>query len=323
MESRARASPEQFSAILEFMESHGDISWPQQGPQGRIKADRLWHELVQSLNSMGGGVVKPLDKWKKVWADWKTKTKKKALTMRREASGTGGGPSSRLTLTPLEDRVLGIMGLTAVVGQPGIDERGFDAPPSTDTLMPATGEAVQNNMSTQDSSPSVAPLSLPQPSFEFIFGPTPSTPMVVEPGPEPAPSIPPTTSPPVTASRGAPRRRRRPAGHSPASSLATSTPHRRGVFRARTRRIQTPFERATSEFVAIEQRRLQLEESREEKHHHREMERLRLESRRLDIQESMINILSRLSSSVDHLTNVLPLLTRSSSLPSTEIISDV
>ncbi|XP_026725056.1 uncharacterized protein LOC113491998 isoform X3 [Trichoplusia ni] len=126
MESRARASPEQFSAILEFMESHGDISWPQQGPQGRIKADRLWHELVQSLNSMGGGVVKPLDKWKKVWADWKTKTKKKALTMRREASGTGGGPSSRLTLTPLEDRVLGIMGLTAVVGQPGIDERGFD-----------------------------------------------------------------------------------------------------------------------------------------------------------------------------------------------------
>ena len=46
--------------------------------------------------------------------------------MRREASGTGGGPSSRQSLTALEQRVLGIMGLTAVIGLVGIQERGFD-----------------------------------------------------------------------------------------------------------------------------------------------------------------------------------------------------
>lgn len=46
--------------------------------------------------------------------------------MRREASGTGGGPSSRQTLTASEQRVLGIMGLSAVVGLVGIEERGFD-----------------------------------------------------------------------------------------------------------------------------------------------------------------------------------------------------
>lgn len=66
------------------------------------------------------------DKYVQVWADWKTKTKKKALAIRGEASGTGGGPSSRLTLTALEERVLGIMGLMAVTGQAGIEERGFD-----------------------------------------------------------------------------------------------------------------------------------------------------------------------------------------------------
>ncbi|XP_047534994.1 uncharacterized protein LOC125069518 [Vanessa atalanta] len=112
MEYKSRASPEQFAILLEFMESYGDITRPQQGPQGRIKADRLWQQLEQLLNSIGGGVVKPRDKWKKVWADWKAKTKKKALAIRREASGTGGGPSSRQTLTASEERVLSIMGST-------------------------------------------------------------------------------------------------------------------------------------------------------------------------------------------------------------------
>ncbi|KAJ8704252.1 hypothetical protein PYW08_012976 [Mythimna loreyi] len=76
------------------------------------KGERLWQELVEVLNSMAGGVIKPLIKWKKVWTDWKTKTKKKSLAIRREASGTGGGPSSRQILTALEERVLGIMDCT-------------------------------------------------------------------------------------------------------------------------------------------------------------------------------------------------------------------
>ncbi|XP_047532121.1 uncharacterized protein LOC125067505 [Vanessa atalanta] len=65
MKYKSRASPEQFATLLEFMESYGDITRPQQGPQGRIKADRLWQQLEELLNSIGGGVVKPRDKWKK------------------------------------------------------------------------------------------------------------------------------------------------------------------------------------------------------------------------------------------------------------------
>ncbi|CAH0721229.1 unnamed protein product, partial [Brenthis ino] len=52
-------------ALLEFMESHGDITRPQRGVQGRLKAELLWHEVVDKLNSIDGGVKKSLDKWKK------------------------------------------------------------------------------------------------------------------------------------------------------------------------------------------------------------------------------------------------------------------
>jgi hypothetical protein len=45
-----------------------------------------------------------------VWSDLKTRVKKKAVTINTHRGGTGGGPPSNLSLTPLEDRVLGIMG---------------------------------------------------------------------------------------------------------------------------------------------------------------------------------------------------------------------
>lgn len=61
-----------------------------------------------------------------VWADWKTKTKKKALAKHQEASGTSHGPSSRIQITDPELRVLVILGMAAVVGQDGIGERRFN-----------------------------------------------------------------------------------------------------------------------------------------------------------------------------------------------------
>ncbi|CAK1597667.1 unnamed protein product [Parnassius mnemosyne] len=107
------------------MTDHGDLSNPRCGPQGRLKSERLWCELAVTLNSIGGGVNKSADKWKKVWADWKSKTEKKASLIRRHASGTGGGPSIRQTLTAFEERVLAIMGNLTVDGLPSIQEQGF------------------------------------------------------------------------------------------------------------------------------------------------------------------------------------------------------
>ncbi|KAG7296299.1 hypothetical protein JYU34_021429 [Plutella xylostella] len=127
MEPRqGRASQEQQMALLEFMENHGDLAKPQPGPQGRLLSNQLWTDLTELLNSMGGGVLKSTEKWKKVWADWKTKTKKKAILIKRHTSGTGGGPSNGLTLTAPEERLIAIMGVNAVEGQPNISELGFN-----------------------------------------------------------------------------------------------------------------------------------------------------------------------------------------------------
>lgn len=48
--------------------------------------------------------------------------------MRLRASGTGGGegPSSRQTLTALEERVMAVIGVTGVSGISSIQEQGFN-----------------------------------------------------------------------------------------------------------------------------------------------------------------------------------------------------
>lgn len=71
--------------------------------------------------------------------------------------------------------------------------------------------------------------------------------------------------------------------------------------------------------MAVEHRRLRLEEDREKRDHEREMERLRLESRRIEMEDNHNEILSRLAGAVDNLIQLLPQL-RLSSLPSTDII---
>lgn len=78
-----------------------------------------------------------------------------------------------------------------------------------------------------------------------------------------------------------------------------------------------PFEQATNEFVAIENRRLQLEEVREENNHRREMEALRLESRRIGMEEIRNTMLNKFSVVLETLTQILPQI-RTSSLPSTD-----
>ncbi|CAG9789619.1 unnamed protein product [Diatraea saccharalis] len=48
MESRQRASREQFSIMIEFMERHGDNLRPHSGVQGRLKSDQMWKERQSS-----------------------------------------------------------------------------------------------------------------------------------------------------------------------------------------------------------------------------------------------------------------------------------
>lgn len=60
-----------------------------------------------------------------VWSDWKTKTKKKASLINRDIRGTGGGPGRGKPLSRLEERVLRVIGVTAITGSQAIQEAGF------------------------------------------------------------------------------------------------------------------------------------------------------------------------------------------------------
>lgn len=133
------------------------------GFEGRAKGNALWQNIAIKLNSMGFG-EKTVDGWRKVsiknlliitlcqvptssfqWyiqakpkqnytlylynfqtlTDWKSKTKNKAAAIKREQQKTGGGPPQLPPLSPLEERLLLIMGTKALEGDEPVPELGF------------------------------------------------------------------------------------------------------------------------------------------------------------------------------------------------------
>ncbi|XP_047033905.1 uncharacterized protein LOC124640263 isoform X2 [Helicoverpa zea] len=111
-----KTSSSQFDMLVTFMEQHGDISKPSSHARGKIACLGYWEELAQLLNSDGSGDSKTVDKWKKVWSDYKNNTKKKAARLHRAASGTGGGPAMHIKLSDLELRVLNMIGAQVATG---------------------------------------------------------------------------------------------------------------------------------------------------------------------------------------------------------------
>ncbi|XP_075974765.1 uncharacterized protein LOC142975663 [Anticarsia gemmatalis] len=348
MEPRVRASPEQFSILLDYMERHGDLSRPQQGPQGRIKSERMWNELANTLNSLGGGVIKSPDKWKKVWADWKTKTKKKYLTLRRQATRTGGGPSNRLILTALEERVVAIIGVSAVVGQAGIEEHGFNITSNEPGLdlneMQVSASALEvdnqnvhnimnlatpgssgiHNLSQQLYDTNVSAQATSASTPIFIPSPPPRTPSPPPLTPTPAPRTQAAPRAPMPPRTPPPRNNRQLAADSPRS---TATTPRRALLRARRNRGLTPFERASQEFASIERRRLEHEEARDKRLHERDMESLRLEAERLrmeaqrtEVAKQHNQLLHQLCVLGQHVIDVISQQRQLGSLPSTDPI---
>ncbi|RVE47175.1 hypothetical protein evm_008143 [Chilo suppressalis] len=100
------ASIEQLEALLKFMESEKALARGLlRGPEGRVRAKRLWAKLCNSLNSMGNH--KTVEQWQKLWADRKHLTKKAMGVTRWAASGTS---KNIHLLSQLELKILSIMG---------------------------------------------------------------------------------------------------------------------------------------------------------------------------------------------------------------------
>ncbi|XP_047038592.1 uncharacterized protein LOC124643621 isoform X1 [Helicoverpa zea] len=104
------ATPEQIETLLNFLDEHRDLARGRlRGSDGSAHAKRLWEELCNNLNSMGG-CTKTVQQWQKVWFDRKHLAKKAAADSRRLASATGGGPLTAPQLSQWQLKILSIMG---------------------------------------------------------------------------------------------------------------------------------------------------------------------------------------------------------------------
>ncbi|XP_069066558.1 t-SNARE domain-containing protein 1-like [Pleurodeles waltl] len=69
-----------------------------------VEKKRIWTEIQDKVNSMGVSHWS-IEELKKQWYDLRSRNKERVAERLREMRGTGGGPSTIPTPTPLEERV--------------------------------------------------------------------------------------------------------------------------------------------------------------------------------------------------------------------------
>lgn len=130
MASVGSATPEQIDTLLNFLDEHRDLARGRlRSVEGRVQTKRLWGELCNLLNSMGG-CRKTVQQWQKVWFDRKYLAKKAATCSRRSPSTTGGVP---IPLSQWELKVISILGIGS-----GKHQTGARVPPITNKQILST-----------------------------------------------------------------------------------------------------------------------------------------------------------------------------------------
>ncbi|XP_054276579.1 uncharacterized protein LOC129001633 [Macrosteles quadrilineatus] len=141
-----KMSERQRDFLIAFLEQNPKLATNQlDAYYTREVSNKKWEEATIKLNSLGGA-FKTVKQWKRTWTDLKVASKKKAANMRKNSLKTGGGPVSSsseddedqtaMPVTskepaasmPATERVLSLLGKTAVEGIRGIMEIGIDAP---------------------------------------------------------------------------------------------------------------------------------------------------------------------------------------------------
>lgn len=87
------ATPKQVRHLLAFLKEEKEMAKGcLRSFEGRLKSRRLWAQLTEELNAMGGS-IKTTKQWQRVWADKKYLTRKAVAAAKRSAATTEGGPS--------------------------------------------------------------------------------------------------------------------------------------------------------------------------------------------------------------------------------------
>ncbi|XP_059044801.1 uncharacterized protein LOC131840644 isoform X2 [Achroia grisella] len=118
MPPNRQISGRQYELLVQFAETHRGVAMGNLGKGflGQQEANKAWEGLAVKLNSIGGGVMKTPEKWKRYWHLIKCRTKAKAADIRRKRMATGGGPNTINPLSDLEERIAAVIGKVAIEG---------------------------------------------------------------------------------------------------------------------------------------------------------------------------------------------------------------
>ncbi|XP_067621523.1 myb-related transcription factor, partner of profilin-like [Eurosta solidaginis] len=118
--SNKKTSSVQLGVLVSELEANLDLARgaPQFG-EDKSKCDFKWNEVANKINALGPQ-IRTVVEWKKIWADLKSRTKRKLADNARNLNGTGGGPFCHTPLTETErtiDRILSMSKAAAPAGQ--------------------------------------------------------------------------------------------------------------------------------------------------------------------------------------------------------------
>ncbi|XP_046810838.1 uncharacterized protein LOC124420775 [Lucilia cuprina] len=107
--------PRQYEIMVDFMVQHSDLAKGHlNASNAKSKSRELWERLSLDLNA-AGPPTHEVEKWKKVWADYKQHIKVKSRRNKSSLSGTGGGISNFCSLTQLEQQVADLLAINESV----------------------------------------------------------------------------------------------------------------------------------------------------------------------------------------------------------------
>lgn len=113
--------------------------------------DKAWRGVVTAVNSVGK-TERTVSEIKKKWEDMKSRTKKRANEVKKDRNGTGGGEPQVKLLSPMESRILSLIGDTAAYGITG----------AIDTNAPETSDVESEPMKDENSEPETETVTSPK-----------------------------------------------------------------------------------------------------------------------------------------------------------------
>lgn len=111
-------SPEELEMLIQCLEEKKYLVSSELGAHCHTAQElkKEWENVAQRVSSVGLGSERTASQIKTKWSDLIYRVKQKFVKEKKSGQKTGGGPLNFEFLTPLEERMLSLMGKTSVFG---------------------------------------------------------------------------------------------------------------------------------------------------------------------------------------------------------------